>query len=288
MSVALIAHGRILGAAQFVSTTPGRHYDREDLALAEDLTRRAALAADNAQLYKAAQAAIAARDVFLSVAAHELRTPLTSLRIFAQLLTRRLDKGHTLDPDQVRRGMQTMMQQTDKLTRLVSQLLDVSRIEAAKLVLEREATDFSALVESVVAALQVTAPTRTLDVQTPGPVMVLLDALRVEQVVVNLVNNAIKYSPDGGPITITLSQPAADIVRLAVRDHGVGIPLSARDRLFDRFYQVHPQGHRGGMGLGLYISRQIAELHGGTLTAEFPDDGGSCFVLELPVGETSS
>ena len=282
MSVALIAHGRILGAAQFVSTTPGRHYSREDLALAEELTRRAALAADNAQLYKAAQAAIAARDEFLSVAAHELRTPLTSLRIFAQLLTRRLDKGQTLDPVQVRQGMATLMQQTDKLTRLVGQLLDVSRIEAAKLVLERETTDVAALVESVVATLRATAPTRTLDVQTPGPVMVLLDPLRIEQVVVNLVNNAIKYSPEGGPITITVSQPAADRVRLAVRDHGVGIPPPARERLFDRFYQVHPQGHRGGMGLGLYISRQIVQLHEGTLTAEFPDDGGSCFVVELP------
>jgi signal transduction histidine kinase len=288
MTVALIARERILGAVQFVSTTPGRAYGPDNLALAQDLTRRAALAADNARLYRAAQAAIAARDEFLSVASHELRTPITTLRAFAQLVTRKLDKGLTLDPDQVRQGMRTMIQQADKLTRLVSRLLDVSRIEAAKLVLEREVTDFSALVATVVDSLQATAPDRPLVVQTPGPLPALLDPLRIEQVVVNLVDNAIKYSRGTAPIEITVSPQAGTTVRLTVRDHGPGIPVADRERLFDRFYQAHPPGYRGGMGLGLYISRQIVELHGGTLTAEFPADGGTRFVADVPVGETAA
>ncbi len=284
MTVALIAHGRILGAAQFVSTTAGRHYGPDDLALAEDLTRRAALAADNARLYRTAQAAIATRDEFLSVAAHELRTPITSLRAFAQLTVRRINKDMVLDPVQIQQGMLTMMQQADKLARLVTQLLDVSRIEAAKLALQCEMTDFSALVESVVTMLQPTAPAHQLVLVTPGPVQALIDPVRVEQVVVNLVDNAVKYTPRGGPIAITVTQPAAGQVRLAVRDHGLGIPGSARDRLFDRFYQAHPKGHLGGLGLGLYISQQIVQLHEGQLSAEFPKDGGTCFVVDLPTG----
>lgn len=282
MSVALIAHGRILGVAQFLSTQATRRYGPEDLALAEDLTRRAALAADNARLYQAAQAAIAARDEFLSVAAHELRTPITSLRAFAQLILRRMDRRQPLDPGQVERALQTIIQQADKLTRLVSQLLDVSRIEAEKLVLQREATDFSQLVESVVATVQSSAPDHTLVVRTPGPLPALLDAVRIEQVVVNLLDNAVKYSPDGGPIEVVVTQPKAGWVRLAVRDHGIGIPAGNRDRLFDRFYQAHPGGHLGGMGLGLYISRQIVQLHQGRLTAEFPRGGGTRFVVDLP------
>jgi signal transduction histidine kinase len=284
LTVALIAHGRILGAAQFLRTEAGRPYGPEDLALAEDLTRRAALAADNARLYQTAQAAIAARDEFMSVAAHELRTPITSLRAFAQLLLRRMDKQEILDSAQVRRGMQTMIQQVDKLTRLVSQLLDVSRIESAKLGLECEATDFAGLVAGVVATLQATAPEHTLVLHTPGLLPARLDPVRIEQVVVNLVDNAIKYSPDGGPITITVGPFAAGWVRLAVRDHGLGIPPADREQLFNRFYQVHSQGHRGGMGLGLYISRQIVQLHQGQLRAEFPPGGGTCFVVDLPTG----
>jgi signal transduction histidine kinase/PAS domain-containing protein len=284
LTVALIAHGRILGAAQFLRTEAGHPYGPEDLALAEDLTRRAALAADNARLYQTAQAAIAARDEFMSVAAHELRTPITSLRAFAQLLIRRMDKQQALDPAQVRRGMQTMIQQVDKLTRLVSQLLDVSRIEAEKLGLECEVTDFAELVAGVVATLQATAPEHTLVLRASGPLPARLDPVRIEQVVVNLVDNAIKYSPNGGPITITLGPPAAGWVRLAVRDHGLGIPVADRDRLFNRFYQAHSQGHRGGMGLGLYISRQIVQLHQGQLRAEFPPSGGTCFVVDLPTG----
>jgi signal transduction histidine kinase len=109
----------------------------------------------------------------------------------------------------------------------------------------------------------------------------VVDPLRIEQVVTNLLSNAIKYSPDGGAIDVSVSC-GSDSVRLVVRDHGIGIPPERRARLFDRFYQAHGEGHFGGLGLGLFISRQIVELHSGTLEADFPADGGTRFQVTLP------
>jgi signal transduction histidine kinase len=110
-----------------------------------------------------------------------------------------------------------------------------------------------------------------------------VDPMRFEQVVTNLVDNAVKYSPEGGSIEITLSTPDSSTIQLAVRDWGLGIPVERRDNLFDRFYQAHGEGHFGGLGLGLYVSRQIVELHGGSIEADFPANGGSRFIVTLPV-----
>jgi signal transduction histidine kinase len=108
--------------------------------------------------------------------------------------------------------------------------------------------------------------------------------MRLEQVLTNLLDNAIKYSPEGTEVEVTLAPVESDMVELTVRDHGSGIPVENREQLFQRFYQAHANGHQGGMGLGLYISRQIVELHGGTIDAEFPTDGGTRFVVRLPQG----
>ena len=118
----------------------------------------------------------------------------------------------------------------------------------------------------------------------PGPVLAVVDPLRLEQVLTNLVDNAIKYSPRGGPIEVELSTPDPDTLHLAVRDHGVGIPPESRPRIFDRFYQVDPVlQHSSGMGLGLYISQQIVALHGGRIEVEAPPDGGTRVIVRLPV-----
>ena len=117
------------------------------------------------------------------------------------------------------------------------------------------------------------------------------DPLRSEQVLANLLDNAIRYSPGGGPIEVALSRPAPEWVELTVRDRGVGIPPEARGRIFERFYQAHANGtggSQGGLGLGLYICRQIAELHGGAIRAEFPPDGGTRVVVRLPRGREES
>jgi signal transduction histidine kinase len=284
MIVPLTARGRTIGAITFVRSQAGRPYSSEDVAFAEDLARRAAVAIDNARLYGEAQTAIKARDEFLSVAAHELKTPLTSMRLSVDLAQRHLQQGGEADVSRLERAVGTVSNQVDKLTRLVSQLLDVARVEGGKLALEREVTDVTALVQAVMATAQARTSQHTLVVRADGPVQAFVDPLRLEQVLANLIDNAIKFSPDGGAIEVDLDEPDAQTVRIKVRDHGIGIPEERRTHIFNRFYQAHGGGHLGGMGLGLYISGQITELHGGTIAAEFPESGGTCFVLTLPVG----
>jgi signal transduction histidine kinase len=180
----------------------------------------------------------------------------------------------------------TIQIQSDKLARLVAQLLDISRIQSGKLAVERKEADLSQLVRDIVDGARGQLKEHTLVAHLPLELELLIDPLRIEQVVTNLIDNAIKYSPDGGQIDIALTARAdAKSVQLIVRDHGVGVPLEHRAYIFDRFYQAHAGGpltSMAGMGLGLYISRQIVELHGGTIEADFPEDGGAKFVVTLP------
>jgi signal transduction histidine kinase len=282
MSVPLLASGHLLGALVFLNSY--RRYEADDLALAEDLARRCAVAFDNARLHAEAQRASRLRDEFLSVAAHELKTPVTSLRGYAQLLARMLENDERPDPGLLAKGFRAIDTQSEKLGRLTHQLLDVSRIESGKLQLERRNVDVSALVRSVAAAVQAGTGHHVVRVRVPDACVAAVDPLRLEQVVSNLLSNAVKYSPAGGPIDVRLEHIGPAALSLEVRDWGVGIPPERRGQLFDRFYQAHGEGHFGGLGLGLYISRQIVELHGGRITADFPADGGTCFRTEIPVG----
>jgi signal transduction histidine kinase len=226
----------------------------------------------------------ALRDEFLSVAAHELKTPLTSLRGFAQLLMRQLDRDEIPDPVRLRQALSAIDQQSAKLARLVNQLLDVSRIEAGRLALDRKVADVVGIVEDVVATARVNTFRHDFVVRAPSAALALVDPLRLEQVVRNLVDNAIKYSPDGGPIEIEVAKRREEGVRITVSDRGLGVPKASRARIFDRFHQAHPGHAFGGMGLGLYISRQIVELHGGRIEAEFPPEGGTRMVVVVPIG----
>jgi signal transduction histidine kinase len=227
------------------------------------------------------------RDEFLSVAAHELKTPMTSLRGFAQLLLLQADKGEATEPERLRQALTAIDEQSGKLSRLVGQLLDISRLEAGRLVLERKITDVASLVEDVVAAAvaaaRATTSRHSFKVTGTRPVVAFVDPLRLEQVLTNLVDNAVKYSPKGGPIEIDVSKGKAE-VRVAVKDRGIGVPSEHRARIFDRFYQAHAEHRLGGMGLGLYISRQIVDLHGGRLEARYPAGGGTEVVVKVPVG----
>ena len=282
----------LLGTLVLITTSESdRHYTEPDLALVEDLARRAALAVENAQLYAQAQAAIhtaedavRAREDFLSVAAHELKTPVTSLRGFAQLTLRALDQDGELDRGRLRHALTVVNQQSDKLRRLVAQLLDISRIQSGRLALELQEVDVGVLVAEIVMTLQNQSPSHTLRVVGADLPPMQLDPLRAEQVLTNLLDNAIKYSPQGGAIDVELSMPNDDLVEIAVRDHGPGIPPDHREHIFERFYQAgEGQSNAAGMGLGLYISREIVELHGGSIRAEFPEDGGARFVIALPI-----
>jgi signal transduction histidine kinase len=259
-----------------------------DLDLAQDLARRCAMAIDNARLYREARVAVSIRDEFLSVAAHELKTPMTSLRGYAQLLAREFEPGRAelASPERARRAAMTIQVQSDKLARLVGQLLDVSRIQSGKLAIERRTTDLTELVKDIVEAARTQLRDHTLVARLPDELLLFVDPLRVEQVLTNLIDNAIKYSPDGGQIDVVLSTCGAESIQVSIRDHGVGVPPEHRAHIFDRFYQAHAGGpltSMAGMGLGLYISRQIVEQHGGTIEAEFPDEGGTNIVVTLPL-----
>jgi signal transduction histidine kinase len=246
----------------------------------EELQR--ALAAERAAR-DVAEAALHVRDEFLSIASHELRTPITVLGAQGQLLLRRAERSGELDPERVLKAMRTVGSQADKLARLVGQLLDISRLESGKLQLERARTDLAELVEHVVTATQSLTEQHTIMLAAPASLACEVDPLRLEQVLTNLLDNAIKYSPAGGQVDVALRVPAPDRVELSVRDHGVGIAPEKRDHIFERFYQAHDDSVRKGMGLGLYVTRQIVELHGGQINAEFPEDGGTRFVVCLPL-----
>jgi PAS domain S-box-containing protein len=281
MVVPLKARERIIGTMSLIIWESDRRYTKEDLTLAEVWARRGALALDNARLYGEAQQAIRARDEFLSVAAHELKTPVTSLRGFSQLVTRQMRKSGTIDIEQLNRSMQVIDEQSVKLAQLVSQLLDITRIQAGRLTLDKKLTNVTSLVEGLAKTAQANTTNHTIAVHAPDDISLLADSIRLEQVISNLIDNAIKYSPDGGPVDIDLSTPDSLTVQIAVTDHGVGIPLEHRHRIFDHFYQAH-HGAYGGMGLGLYISREIVELHNGKIELQFPAEGGTRFVVTLP------
>lgn len=222
-----------------------------------------------------------ARDEFLSVAAHELKTPLTSLRGFAELLSMQLREGRTPEPKRLMKALDAIERQSEKLSVLVSQLLDVSRLQAGRLVLERKATDVVALARHVLEAASTRTRGHALNLRAPRRVTVRVDPIRLEQVITNLVDNAIKYSPAGGPVDLEIARNGGSL-RIVVTDRGIGIPAEHRERIFDRFHQAHQERRLGGMGLGLYISREIVELHAGTLVCEDSTEAGTRMAVTLP------
>jgi PAS domain S-box-containing protein len=287
LTVPLVTRTGVAGVLTWVALPARAPFQLSDLNLAEHLARRCALAVDNSRLYREARAAVSLRDEFLSIAAHELKTPMTSLRGYAQLLAREFGRSQPFDPERSRRAAQTIQVQSDKLARLVSQLLDVSRLQSGKLAIERTPTDVSEFLREIVEDARTQLKEHTLVARLPRELWAAIDPLRIEQVVTNLIDNAIKYSPEGGQIDVTLEcDRSSEALRIMVRDHGVGVPPEHRAHIFDRFYQAHAGGpltSMAGMGLGLYISRQIVELHDGTIEAEFPEDGGTRFVVTLPL-----
>ena len=197
-------------------------------------------------------------------------------------MLRRIDQGKAVDRETLERSLRLVDRQIDRLTHLVTDLLETVRLEAGTLELDCKDTDLVEMVQSLVYQIQLQAARHQIVVRSPDALHASVDPLRFEQVVLNLLDNAVKFSPDGGEIDIELNDLPARRVRLTVRDHGLGVPLRHRAHLFERFYQAHGKEHRSGMGLGLYITHEIVERHRGSITAEFPDDGGTRFVVEIP------
>jgi PAS domain S-box-containing protein len=283
MCVPLLARGRTLGAITLVMDRSERRYTERDLALAQDLAQRAAVAVDNARLYRAAQEAIRLRDEFLSIASHELKTPLTSMQLAVQTLQRTIRQGQMPTPERLSDRLVIVGDQSKRLTRLINELLDISRITAGRLELEVTPTDLAALTHHVAAQFheELALAGCPLTLHADTPVIGTWDAARIEQVITNLLTNSMKYGK-GQPIEIIVDT-ADGAARLQVRDQGIGIAPEHLERIFERFERAVAPGRFGGMGLGLYICRQIVEAHGGTIRAASRSGQGATFTVTLPL-----
>lgn len=221
------------------------------------------------------------REDFLSIAAHELKTPITALKGYTQLALKR--SHDTSENASTRRMLETINEQADRVTRLVQRLLDVSRIHSGHLELQFSQFDLQALVAGVAEQAGIANSTHTVEVVAHPPIMVIADYLRLEQVVFNLLDNAVKYSPKGGVISIATE--ATDVeARVTVQDQGMGIPPDKLTHIFERWYQAHQAstGDYGGMGLGLFICKEIIELHAGRIWATPAPGRGACVSFAIP------
>jgi signal transduction histidine kinase len=243
--------------------------------------RRAREAAE--QSAARAQEALRLREEFLAVASHELKTPITSLHLDMEMIRRMLGAPEVELRTGLRPRLERMVRQTGRLTALVNSLLDVSRLSSGRLELQRTEVELGELVHEVAERLSPEAARAgcALQVEIREPARGQWDRLRLEQVVTNLLGNALKYGA-GAPVELRVEAGDGQ-ARLVVRDHGIGIPREAQERIFQRFERAVPSHHFGGLGLGLYIVRYIIEAHGGTIGVESTPGQGSTFTVTLPL-----
>lgn len=223
-----------------------------------------------------------AKDEFLAIASHELKNPLTSLKGYAQLLLRQSAKIGTHSVDT--RTLQAINEQSDRLVRLIDQLLDVSRIDLGRIQLDVEPTDMVEIVDRLVSDQRVAVPELSFKLNiAQNRIVGQLDRARVEQVITNLLSNACKFAPPGSEVEIGLEATGSAVI-LSIHDEGQGVPPEQIERIFDRYAQVGSKQKQGkGLGLGLYISRQIVAAHGGRIWAESEPGNGATFYVELPL-----
>ncbi|HYE66373.1 MAG TPA: ATP-binding protein, partial [Pyrinomonadaceae bacterium] len=283
MVVPMSIQGRTLGAISFASAEAGRRYGHEDLALAEDLAHRAALAVDHARLYREAQRANRIKDDFLATLSHELRTPMTAVLGWTQLLiSGQLDEATTL------RAIETIHRNARAQSQIIEDILDVSRIITGKLRLNVRPVKLASVIEAAIDSVRPAAEAKSIQLKSVlGPEMDLIsgDPDRLQQVIWNLLSNAVKFTPGGGLVEVQLSRVDA-CAQVRVKDTGVGIKQEFLPYVFDRFRQADSSTTRlhGGLGLGLAIVRHLVELHGGTVQAESEGVGrGVTFTINLPL-----
>jgi PAS domain S-box-containing protein len=283
LCVPLQVQGRPLGAITFLSAESGRRYNLADLALAEDFANRVAAPIENARLYQEAQEADRRKDEFLAILGHELRNPLAPVRNALEIMRLRSRNDPTL-----KRAMDIVERQVQHMTRLVDDLLDISRIIRGKVQLKKEPLDLNTI---IIRALETSQPfienrQHQLSVSLPRePLWVEGDPARLEQILVNLLNNAAKYTEPGGRIWLTCTQEGEEAV-IRIRDTGIGIPSEMLLRIFDLFTQASQSLDRsqGGLGIGLTLVRSLVQMHGGSVSAFSEGLGrGSEFVVRLPV-----
>lgn len=272
--------GELAEAVNLMGGMLKKSYGELESRVQERTLELAKMAGENARLYREASQALKRRDEFLSLASHELKTPITSLLLQAQMLLRAADQP---SPEQVKRLGHFLERQLLRINELVEEMLDTSRIDLSKLSLRVESHDLTELVREVCQRIepQLSLTGGRLQLDLAGGVRGSFDSYRVEQVITNLLTNAMKYAP-GTEVKVTLKEDGGKM-QLAVHDAGPGVKPEDRDRIFGRFERgVEAGGTASGLGIGLYIVKAIVEAHGGRIYLDKETERGARFVVELP------
>ncbi len=274
----------VAGVLTLVNTMKSRSFNLTDVELAEDLALRAGHAIENARLYQQALEANRAKDEFLATLSHELRTPLTAILGWANLL-----RISSYDPQTVRTATETIEQSAKAQAALIDDLLDISRIVTGKLKLHIAPIDLVPVVEAGIAAVRPAAEARRISIEVDAPDSLTMkgDDNRIQQIVWNLMSNAVKFSAEGSRIGVSVGREDGQAV-IRVSDQGIGIEPELLPHVFERFWQADSSSQRAhsGLGLGLAIVKYLSELHGGTVEARSEGRGaGATFTIRVPVGE---
>ncbi len=251
------------------------------VGIVEDITERKLAEQERSRLFREAQEAVRLREDFLTIVSHELKTPLTPLSLRLASCERRAERGEQVDPSSLRQARQHLL----RLTSLINDMLDASRVESGRLALHPQPTRLDTLIERVIRTARSTHNTdHRIEFDAPDTsAQVLGDPYRLEQVIANLLDNALKYSPNGGTIRVSLEN-RGDVVLLSVKDPGIGIPADQQEHLFERYFRARNVSTHsyGGLGLGLYICHDIVERHHGRIWVESEVGRGSTFHVALP------
>lgn len=276
--------GEVLGGLFFGHDQPSMFTEQAE-RLVEGLAGQAAIAMDNARLYEELQKAVRMRDEFMSMISHELKTPITSLGLQQALRKRQIAKAQPFTPEQVGKMVEVEDRQIKRLTRLIDEMLDISRIGMGKFQVRKERIDLAAIVLEVGERFrpQLAESGGEPSLTSESPLWIEGDAFRLEQVMVNLLTNAMKYG-DGKPVEIT-ARAVADRAVLTVKDRGMGIRMEDQGRIFNRFERAVAGHEISGLGLGLAIVKEIVAAHGGTITVESALGAGAAFTVSLPRAE---
>ena len=290
MVVPLVARAEVLGALTFVAAESGHRYTEQDLQLAEELARRCANAIENARTYRseqkarrAADDANRAKDEFLAIVSHELRTPLNAIMGWAKMLTMQ-----AMDETRLKRAHDVIERNAVAMAQLIEDLLDMSRVISGKLRIEVQDVDVARVVEAAIESIRPAALAKAIEVSavldTSLPA-IMGDPARLQQIVWNLLSNAVKFTPKTGRVQVVVRRVESSL-EIIVSDTGQGIAPHFLTNVFEPFRQedASPSRHRGGLGLGLAISRQLVELHGGQIVARSEGEGrGATFSVILPI-----
>lgn len=268
--------GSAIGGLFFGHSRPDM-FDADHEKLVAGIAPQAAVAIDNAKLYEEIKTLNTLKDEFIGVAGHELRTPITTIKGYLQLMEEHTQPGAPGD------FLEKALRQVNKLNRLVGDLLDVSKIQAGKLEYNMIACLLEPLVKESVETIRQIYPSHSIECILPAEDFVIsADGTKIEQVLINFLTNAVKYSPTNDKIILTVKKEGSKVL-VSVKDFGIGIPPQHLENIFHRYFRVDPVNTVSGLGIGLYISKEIIQRHGGDIWAESKEGEGAVFYFSLPL-----